>query len=70
MSRGVTELKSGWLDKRGIATHLGLSVSWIEKRMQEGMPYAKIGARTKFRVAEVEPWLEQNGWLRRKGEAA
>lgn len=70
MSADVVELKSGWLDKEGFADHLGMSVSWIEKRMQEGMPYAKIGSRTKFRAAEAEPWLEQHGWIQRKGEAA
>jgi hypothetical protein len=66
----VTELKSGWLDKAGLAAYLGLSVSWVEKRMQEGMPYAKIGSRTKFRATEAEPWLERNGWIERRGEAA
>lgn len=66
----VAELKSGWLDKRGIAAHLGCSVRSINRRMQEGMPHAEIMGRAKFRVEEVEPWLEQHGYLRRKGNAA
>jgi hypothetical protein len=59
-----------WLDKRGLADHLGCSVRWIAYRMEDGMPHAVIAGRIKFRASEVEPWLEQHGHLTRRGEAA
>ncbi|HEX9108127.1 MAG TPA: hypothetical protein VF832_12880, partial [Longimicrobiales bacterium] len=50
-----------WLDKRGLAHHLACSVRWIERRMEDGMPHTHIAGRAKFRVSEVEPWLERHG---------
>lgn len=58
-----------WLDKRGIADHLGCKVRWIEYRMAEGLPHAMIAGRIKFRASEVERWLESNGHIERKGAA-
>jgi hypothetical protein len=66
----ATELKSGWLDKRAIAAYFDCSVSYIEKRMAEGMPHAQLGVRVKFKPDECESWLEEQGLLRRKSEAA
>lgn len=59
-----------WLDKRALAEHLGCKVRWIEYRKAEGMPHAVIAGRIKFRASEIEPWLEQRGYLERRGEAA
>jgi hypothetical protein len=66
----VTELKSGWLDKRGIAAYFGCSIRSINRRMAEGMPHAEIFGKTKFKAAQCEAWLEEQGQLKRKGEAA
>lgn len=52
-----------WLDKPGIAEHLGCSVRWVELRVAEGMPSALIAGRRKFRASEVEPWLERAGHI-------
>jgi hypothetical protein len=52
-----------WLDKRGLAAHLGCSVSWVEKRAASGMPHTVIAGRVKFKVSAVEPWLEARGHL-------
>jgi hypothetical protein len=65
----VVHLES-WLDKHALAAHLGCSVRWIAYRMDEGMPHALIAGRVKFRPSEVEPWLEQHGHFKRRGEAA
>ncbi len=59
-----------WLDKRGLARHLVCSVRWIEARMEEGLPHVHIAGRAKFRISEVEPWLESHGHIERRGEAA
>ena len=60
----VTALEP-WLDKRGLAEHLGCGVRWVEARLAEGMPSAMIAGRRKFRASEVEPWLERAGHIRR-----
>lgn len=60
-----TRLAEPWLDKKGVAEFFGCGTSWIEERLQEGMPSALIAGRRKFRVSEVEPWLERAGYIRR-----
>jgi hypothetical protein len=66
----VVELLRGsepWLDKRALAQHLCCSVRSIENALADGMPHAVIFGRVKFRVSEVEPWLEAHGHLIRHG---
>lgn len=58
-----------WVTKKEIAVHLGCSVSWVEKRMAQGMPYAVIAGRVKVRASEVEAWLDERGHIDRKGAA-
>ncbi|MGH2955298.1 MAG: hypothetical protein ACRD2Z_10150 [Thermoanaerobaculia bacterium] len=60
----VTQLEP-WLDKQGLAEHLACGVRWIEDRIAEGMPCALIAGRRKFRISEVEPWLERAGHIKR-----
>jgi hypothetical protein len=57
-----------WLDKHGIADHLACSVRWIESRMGEGMPHTVIAGRAKFRISEVEAWLELHGHIEHCGD--
>ena len=59
-----------WLDKRALAAHLACSVRKIEYLMHAGMPHAMLLGKAKFRVSEVEPWLEHTGRLQRRGEGA
>jgi hypothetical protein len=54
-----------WLDKKRLEEHLGCKARWIEYRMAEGMPHAKIAGRIKFKASEVERWLEENGYMER-----
>lgn len=58
-----------WLDKRGIARELSCSVRYIERRMEEGMPHAHIAGRAKFRIEEVEAWLEKRAQAQQLGPA-
>lgn len=60
----VTALEP-WVDKRGLASHLGCGIRWVEERLRDGMPSAMIAGKRKFRVSEVEPWLERAGHIRR-----
>ena len=66
MNPDVIHLES-WLDRQALADHLGCSVRSVELRMAEGMPAWKVMGRIKFRVSEVEPWLEENGHMERVG---
>ena len=58
-----------WLDKRALAAHLSCSVRSIQTALADGMPHAVIFGRVKFRVSEVEPWLEAHGHLTRVGDS-
>lgn len=53
----------GYLTLPELCAHLKVSDRWLEYRIKEGMPSALIGGRRKFRVSEVEPWLEKEGHL-------
>jgi hypothetical protein len=57
-----------WRDKPAIAQHFSCSIRWIESRMEEGMPHTFIAGRAKFRVSEVEPWLDAHGFIARLGK--
>ena len=54
-----------WLDKKKLAAHYSCSVRSIERTLAEGMPHAVIYGRAKFKVSEVEPWLEEHGGFER-----
>jgi hypothetical protein len=54
-----------WLTKAQLREYLACSERWIEVRMAEGMPYAKIAGRIKFKASKVEAWLEENGHMER-----
>jgi hypothetical protein len=54
-----------WLAKAQLAEYLACSERWIEVRMTEGMPHARIAGRIKFRASDVERWLEENGYMER-----
>jgi len=54
-----------WLTKAQLAEYLACSERWIEIRMSEGMPYAKIAGRIKFKASEAEAWLERTGHMER-----
>lgn len=48
-----------WLSLEEISKHLGVSKdtirSWIRK---ETMPFHKVGRQYKFRISEVDAWIE------------
>jgi hypothetical protein len=47
-----------WLTKKQLAGHLGFSTRWIELRMRDGLPSRLIGGRRRFRLSEVERWVD------------
>jgi predicted DNA-binding transcriptional regulator AlpA len=48
-----------WLTKKQLAAHFGYSTRWVELRVREGMPSKLIGGRRRFRLSEVEAWIEE-----------
>jgi excisionase family DNA binding protein len=48
-----------WLSKRQLAVRLGYSTRWVELRVRDGMPSRMVGAQRRFRMSEVESWLER-----------
>lgn len=46
---------------RQLAAHLGMSLSWVEKRTAEGMPSYKFGRARRYRVSEATRWLGARG---------
>lgn len=72
VARLIVEQKppEAWVDKRGLAAHLACSVRSVEAAMAEGLPHAVIFGRAKFRLTDVEAWLEVQGLLRPEGGAA
>lgn len=56
-----------WMDKKHLAAHLGCGVRWLEYRLADGLPHTVIAGRVKFKASVVEPWLEQRGYLERRG---
>ena len=56
-----------WLSKKELVEYLGCSVRSIQTTMTEGLPHVVVYGRCRFRVLEVEEWLEANGKLERRG---
>jgi predicted DNA-binding transcriptional regulator AlpA len=59
---GVAALEP-WLTKRQLASHLGVSPRWLDDRVAEGLPKRFLAGSNKFRLSEVEPWLQRHGYL-------
>lgn len=58
----------GWLTVDDVAAHLQVSrdtvYRWVDKR---GMPVYRVGRTLRFRMADVDRWVEQGGSPREKG---
>lgn len=66
MSGRVTELSryrarrdgvEAWVTKQELAHYLAFSTRWVEMRVQEGMPYRRLGGRMRFQITAVEGWI-------------
>ncbi len=58
MDANINEVER-WMSLEEIAKHLGVSKdtirAWIKK---ETIPYHKIGRKYKFRISEVDAWVD------------
>lgn len=48
-----------YLSKKQLAACLGFSERWVDYRVDEGMPVHRFSKRRRFRLSEVEAWLEE-----------
>jgi predicted DNA-binding transcriptional regulator AlpA len=48
-----------YLCKKQIAAHLGYSTRWVELKMREGLPSKMIGGQRRYRLSEVERWIDR-----------
>lgn len=53
------QLFENWVKKEQLAQHLACSPSYINKLMCEGLPRTKFGRAVRFRISEVEEWLQR-----------
>jgi excisionase family DNA binding protein len=60
-----------WVSVDDVAAHLGVTKDsvyrWIDKR---GLPARKIGRLWKFKLSEVDAWVEEGGAADGQGESA
>jgi excisionase family DNA binding protein len=47
------------LTAQELAEALGMSERWIAYRVREGMPSHRYGRARRFRLSEVEAWLQR-----------
>ena len=53
-----------FITKRELAAYLGVSESWIQRRMKLGLPFHRepvFGRTVRFKRSEVDAWLESRG---------
>lgn len=52
-----------WLTAAELAAYLSMSERWVHYLRAGGMPHAEIGGKRRFKVCEVEPWMEEHGHM-------
>ncbi len=60
----ATSISEPWLTKEQLADRLAVSRRWIDYRRTEGMPCHKWGGVVRFRLSEVEVWLNERSAAR------
>lgn len=49
-----------WLTKKEVAALVQMSGRWIEKMMHKGLVFHKFGRSTRYRLEDVERFLNEN----------
>lgn len=57
----VIDWTEPFITKQQLANHLGFSVSWVERRVKEGMPAHKVGSRLRFQRSQAIAWALERG---------
>lgn len=58
----MTEQIDRLLNQKQVAEILGMSEAWLEmsRFKKTGIPYIKLGRAVRYRLADVNTWLETN----------
>jgi excisionase family DNA binding protein len=60
MSR-YRQVAEPWLNKRGAANHLGMSVRWVESKVADaGLPSYLVGGARLFKASELDDWVRSH----------
>ena len=59
MSNKKSEVLERWFGLKEIAQHIGISKDTIRSWIKKGnIPHHKIGRQYKFKISEVDAWVE------------
>ena len=48
------------LSKKEVTTYLDVSLGMVDKLMKEDLPYIKLGKSVRFRMTDIENYLNRN----------
>jgi len=48
------------LSKKEVTTYLDISLGMVDKLMKEDLPYIKLGKSVRFRMNDIENYLNSN----------
>jgi len=58
----VIEVSEAWVSVDGVAHHLHVSASFINKAVSRGtIPVHRVGRRLRFRLSEIDAWVLNQG---------
>jgi len=58
MEQNKTNTES-WVNALDVMKHLSLPKSTFEKLIKQGMPVLRIGKARRFKVSQVEKWIQE-----------
>ena len=58
-AKKAVRLFENWITKKQLAQMLGVSVSLVSRLMTEGLPYLKVSRAVRYRLSDVEAWLQR-----------
>jgi len=58
MQATLTDPRYYWLTAQALAKYLSLSDRTIRNYVKQGMPHRRVGRAYRFRLVDVEPWID------------
>ncbi len=52
-------LFDNYINKKQLSAYIGMSVGFINDWLSKGLPYHKFGRSVRFRLSEVQTWLDR-----------
>lgn len=53
-------MNNNLISKRELTSYLDISLGMVDKLMKEDLPYIKIGKSVKFRMNDINNFIEKN----------